>query len=491
MAQLNLNDCFPPGTDNSRKPLPKQGEFLARALSVGTPKYIAYVGGIGSGKSLIGCVTTLSWAVLYPGDYLIARQFMPELRATTYKTFLEICPPELILEHRVADAQIKIKATGGKTSWIMFRQLEEPEKLRSLNLSGFYVDEANQVTEEAFMLLQGRLRGPGVRKGILTTNPKGHDYIYRWFLKKDHIFNEKVKDQYHLIKAPSTENIHLPDDYLASMMASWSDERIQREIEGSFDAFEGMVYHEFRRDTHVIHPFKIPDNWDRHIRIDPGYRNPCSVGFYAVSPDGDVYRYKHIYAREWLVSEIINGDKKGNKTGLIDMIQRRERPSFKTCKIDPAAKQTKGATGVSEYDEYRRLWPEWLPMLYTANNDVKVGIDRCKQYLKVDPKTQKPRFFVFSTELPFLEEITTYQYEELSAGSVGKRSEDERPRKVNDHAMDEWRYMIVDLPEPFEKPNRAELERHKKYSRIEIQLQDEIKQLKAPKQDKYDPWQDS
>ena len=255
---LDLNNCFPAGQDGSRGPLPKQAQLLEKATSPNDSKYIAYVGGIGSGKSLIGCITVLSWAILFPGEYLIARQFMPELRTTTYKTFLDICPPELIVEHRVAEAMIKISTPSGKPSIIYFRQLEEAEKLRSMNLSGFYIDEANQVSEEAFMLLQGRLRGEGIRKGILTTNPKGHDWIYRWFLQKDHITKDSVKAQYHLIKAPSTENVHLPSDYLQSMMASWSDERIQREVEGSFDAFEGMVYHEFRRDIHVVRPFKIP-----------------------------------------------------------------------------------------------------------------------------------------------------------------------------------------------------------------------------------------
>jgi len=53
-------------------------------------------------------------------------------------------------------------------------------------------------------------------------------------------------------------------------MASWDDARIQREINGSFDAFEGQVYNDFRRDVHVVRPFRIPNHWERHIRIDHG-----------------------------------------------------------------------------------------------------------------------------------------------------------------------------------------------------------------------------
>lgn len=484
---LNLNDCFPVGLDGSRGPLPKQQEFLSTALDPKKSKYIGYIGGIGSGKSLIGCITVLSWCVLYPGDYLISRQFAPELKMTTYRTFLEICPPELILEHRVAESVIKIKASGGKTSTIFFRQLEEPEKLRSLNLSGFYIDEANQVSEEAFMLLQGRLRGSGIRKGIMTSNPKGHDWLYRWLFQKDHMKDQLVKDQYYLIKAPSTENIHLPEGYLQSVMASWDEARIKREIEGSFDAFEGMVYTEFRRDVHVTRPFRIPSNWDRHIRIDHGYRNPAAVLFCAVSPEGECYIYKEIYEREWLIKEIVLGNKKEKKDGITGNIQGST--SFKTAKIDPSTKARRGGTGESDFDEYRRHWPEHLPVLQLARNDVQLGIDRVKSYLKPDPKTNKPLLYVFETCINLLEEITTYRYPDLKPNQQGVKSEDEKPIKVNDHAIDALRYMVVDLPERY-KPLQDEIDRHKKYTAAEIRMQDEFKKLTGPK-DSKDPFSDS
>lgn len=485
-SNIDLNKSFPMAADGSQGPLPKQKEFMRGALHSGTPKYIAYVGGVGSGKTLIGCVTVLSWAVMYPGDYLISRQFMPELKVTTYKTFLEVCPPELILENRVADMTIRIKCANGKSSLILFRQLDEPDKLRSLNLSGFYIDEANQTSEEAFMLLQGRLRGSGIRKGILTTNPKGHDWIYRWFQKKDHFKEETAKEQYKLIKAPSTENVHLPEGYIESLMGSWSQERIDREVNASWDAFEGMVYHEFRRDIHVVRPFKVPDNWDRHIRIDHGYRAPTAVIFAAISPDGDVYVYKEIYEKEWLIREVVLGNPREKKLGLKDNIKGAS--AFRTAKIDPSTKRRTGKTGESDFDEYLRHWPKDLPPLGLARNDVQLGIDRVKSYLKVHPKLQRPMLYIFETCTNLLEEISTYKYPELKPSEQGNKNEKENPIKANDHALDALRYLIVDLPEPY-KVEMSELERKKKYTDIERKLQDEIRILKAPKDDK-DPFSD-
>lgn len=473
--KLDLNNCFPEGVSGARGPLPKQQEFLTRSIDRKDPKYIAYVGGIGSGKSLIGCITTLTWAVLYPGEYLIARQYQPELKITTYKTFLDICPPELILEHRIADMLIRIKAPGGKVSTIYFRQLEEADKFRSMNLSGFYIDEANQVSEEAFILLQGRLRGPGIRKGIITTNPKGHDWIYRWFLRKDGFKDPAAKSSYYLIKAPSTENIHLPDGYLQSMLSTWDDARIKREIEGSFDAFEGMVYPEFSRDTHVVRPFRIPANWERHIRIDHGFRNPAAVLFFAISPEGEVYVYKEIYVREWLIKEIIKGNPKEHKEGLLDFV--KGSTSYRTAKIDPSTKARRGTSGESDYDEYRRHWPDYLPPLGLAKNAVEMGIDRVKQYLKIHPKLKKPSLYIFDTCTNLLEELSTYRYPDLKPNEAGMKAEKENPLKVDDHALDALRYLIIDLPEPY-KIEVTHDQRLKKFTNVEIDFQDTIQKLK-------------
>lgn len=486
MSIIRIEDSFPPGADGQRKPLPKQQEFLNKTLSIGTPKYIAYVGGIGSGKSLIGCITMLTQAILHPGTYLIARQFMPELKITTYRTFLEICPPELIIENRIADMQITIEAQGGKST-ILFRQLEESDKLRSLNLSGFLIDEANQVSEEAFVLLQGRLRGAGLCKGLIVSNPAGHDWLYKWFKKQDFFKKESTKKEYYLIQAPSTENIHLREDYISSLLETWSEDRIKREIYGSFDAFEGMVYHEFRRDIHAIRPFRIPDTWDRHIRIDHGYRNPAAVLFCAVSPDGEVYVYRELYVKEYLIHEIIKGDRKSGKTGILDYVKGEK--SFKSVKIDPSTKARRGTTGESDYDEYKRHWPENMPPIQMAKNDVQLGVERVKSYLKLNPRLNKPMLFIFDTCINLLEEISTYRYPNLAPTDTGKKAEKENPLKVDDHALDALRYMIIDLPEPY-RQEIDEQERRKKYTNVELQFQDELKIAKKPKNDKIDPWGD-
>ncbi len=481
---IDLNKCFP-FSDSTQKqgPLPKQSEFMSSVLDPDSSKYIAYIGGVGSGKTLVGCIAMLSLAVSYPGDYLIARQYMPELKITTLKTFLEICPKELIEEYRVADGIIKLRASGGKTSTIIFRQLEDSDKLRSLNLSGYYIDEASQVSEAAFMLLQGRLRGNGLRKGFITSNPNGHDWIYSWFVKQDHFNNDAAKKDYRLIRAPSTENIHLPDGYVESMLSTWSAERIKREIEGSFDSFEGMIYTEFRRDVHVIQPFRVPDDWTRVVGIDHGYRNPTSWIWGAVDYDENVYIYREFYEREWLIEEICKGNKKKNQVGVLSLCKGEK---ISQARIDPSVRAVRGATGFSDWDVYQDNLPKDFPLML-ANNDVQTGIDRVKSYLKINQRTNKPRLFIFNDCHNLLDEFSKYRYKQLTHSQAGKINEKEEPVKVDDHAMDALRYLIMsrpDAPDP-----KADIWKRMEYNSLQGAIYRDINNVKKPSDNK-DPFGD-
>lgn len=472
---INLNNSFPLAADGSRGPLPKQDQFLKTALDPNSSKYVAYVGGIGSGKTLIGCLTVLTWAVTHPGDYLIARQFYPELKITTLKTFLEITPKELIVDYKAADGIVKIRSQGG-VSTIIFRQLEEPDKLRSLNLSGAYIDEASQTSEAAFMLLQGRLRGSGLRKLILTTNPNGHDWIYRWWVKQDFFKNKDSQRHFKLIKAPSTENTHLPDGYISNMMETWSEDRIRREIHGDFDSFEGQVYDTFRHDTHVIVPFQIPPEWPRIVGMDHGYRNPSAVVWGAIDYDGNIYVYREFYQTEWLIEEVCNGKKVGGQN-LPGIVQLTGKEKIEYAKIDPSTRARRAATGLSDFDIYRDNLPGGFP-LQLANNDVAPGIDRVKSFLKVNPRTGKPRLYVFNTCINLIDEIAKYRYQTLASHQQGKHAEKEEPVKMHDHALDALRYLIMGQPEP-PKDDLAE-RKLDRYATIEGSLAEELKEFKNP-----------
>jgi hypothetical protein len=227
---------------------------------------------------------------------------------------------------------------------------------------------------------------------------------------------------FHLVRAPSTENVHLPEGYIEAMMATWSKDRIEREIMGSFDSFEGKIYEEFRPEIHCITPFAIPKEWPRYIGIDHGFRNPAAWVYCAVGPDGEIYVYNEFYEKEYLIKDIVfnNLKKLGNE-------------KITQAVIDPSVNARRGTTGESDLDEYYRWLPKEFP-ISMANNDVAVGIDRLKQYIRINPKSGKPLIYIFNTCKKLVHEITQYRYQELKAGESNRKAQKEEPLKVNDHA---------------------------------------------------------
>ena len=484
MATVDLSRLFPPAADGTHNPLPKQKEFLQQVLDPKGPQYVAYYGGFGSGKSVVLCTAIIMQAVMYGGEYSIHRHFMPELRRTTMKTFLEMCPKELIIEVRVADAEVHLRSKHGKAI-VYFIGLDEPGKIDSMNLSGFAIDEASQTTEEALLKLQGRLRNTkGLRKGLLVGNPKGRDHVYRYFVSKLAVKAE-LRHKYKMIVAPSTENVHLPEGYIEGMLGSYSKERIQRDIMGSFDSFEGMIYSEFDRSVHVVAPYDIPSNWTRIVGLDHGHTNPAAGIFGAVDHDGNIVIYKEFYQSEWLIEDICKGRMKPGEPFAPGLKQLIGNDKISAMYIDPSTRAKRNqANGVaySDFSVYLDNLPKNVPLV-AANNDVGPGIDRVKSYLKVNPKTKKPRLTFFDTCINILEEVGEYRWAELSAGQEGSKNQKEEPRKYNDHAMDALRYLVISCPDPTKKDKDTT-----GFPTLASGIQRELESIRKPKE--KDPFGD-
>lgn len=483
MATIDLNLLFPEPTNGGvRGPLQKQQQFMNAVMDLKGPAYCLYSGGMGSGKTLIGCITTIILAILYPGDYLVCRLFNPELKITTYRTLLALCPKELIVEHRVADQILRIKSQGGKTSDIIFRGLEEAEKHKSLNLNAAYIDEASQVPEAAFTLLQSRLRGPHVRKIYATTNPEGHSFLKRYFVQKQWADPEIKKDFFHVC-APSQDNNHLPEGYVGRLMKTWSKERIERDLMGNWDSFSGQIYTELDRRVHLIPKFDVPMEWTRFMSADHGYKNPACFGWWAVDYDGNLYLRKSFYKSGWIIEELCKGHKNTGEPGIIALSQG-ERPE--SLWIDPSIKADRGKE--SDWQTYLDHLPTDWSML-PAQNDVQSGVDRVKQYLKLDPVTGKPSLYIFDVpeNKEVIEELFQYRWAELTPGQEMSRNAKEEPAKVNDHGCDMVRYAVMSRPE---EPKKADLSAKKRdQATLSGSVQRELHELRQ-KGKTYDAFKD-
>ena len=159
---------------------------------------------------------------------MIGAPTYPMLRDSTQLTFFEICEENgLPYEFNKATNTMTMRDAGSR---ILFRSLDEFERLRGTNLAWFGVDEMTYTTEEAWMRLEGRLRDPKAARlcGFGVWTPKGFDWVYRRFK------SEPVAG-YELIEAQPYENRHLlgkVPDFYERLKASYDEKFFQQEVLG-------------------------------------------------------------------------------------------------------------------------------------------------------------------------------------------------------------------------------------------------------------------
>lgn len=424
-------------------------------------RFAGYGGGVGNGKSFSGCIAVDNHAQDWPGALiLVGRRHATDLIDSTLKDFMS-----MFGEHGTYSDKYKtFKYPNG--SEVIFRHLDDLRSLTNMNLSMFWIDQAEEVPYDAFQFLRGRIRrkkgltGKPIneRIGRITYNMEGHNWIYYLFHRRlDVKEKEPIEnpEQYLNITATSLENPHLTKDYMDDLLSApkeWRD----RFVYGQWDDFAGQIFSEWRPNVHLIDPFPIPNHWERFRSIDHGQNNPTACGWYAVDYDGNIYKYQEYYQEKMVVSEHVKNIKAMSKIPTTD--GREVYDEYAYTLIDPsthAKTREKDGKLYSVADEY---YDAGL-VTVKAQNDVMAGINRFKEYLTINPNRyhptkldsdgtpQKgsPKFFVFKGRCPkFEEEIPAYRWKPLKYG-VDENNK-EQPVKKDDHAVDESRYAIMSRP---------------------------------------------
>jgi phage terminase large subunit len=256
--------------------LPAQKEFL---FNVGKyPRDIAlYQGGYGSGKTFCGSLLGILLCLKYPGVRgLVGAQTYVLLRDTTMKQYFEHLDDmgfKIGLHYNYSKSEEKLTFSNG--SEILFRHLQEPNKLKSLNLSFVELEEMSDTPEGTFKMLLSRLRQkikPEWRENGFKyrlfghTNPESSKgWIYKYFV-------EQKPDNYRLIQAPTTQNKFLEPDFVESLRDAYDESYYRINVLGEFgDYTSGLVVKGFNSEN-VKELKYLPDQpihltWD--FNVDP------------------------------------------------------------------------------------------------------------------------------------------------------------------------------------------------------------------------------
>jgi len=191
------------------------------------------------------------------------------LRDATQAALFEILDSNGIpFDHNKAENTLLMKDTGSR---ILFRPVDEFERLRGTNLAWFGLDELTYTQEAAWLRLEGRLRDPKANRlgGFAVWTPKGYDWVYRKFMA------DRV-DGYEIVVAKAFENRFLLDqipDFYKRLQDSYDENFYKQEVLGSYlNMTGGLVYAPFSRDQHVteLEPNAyLPLFWTLDFNVDP------------------------------------------------------------------------------------------------------------------------------------------------------------------------------------------------------------------------------
>ncbi len=246
-------------------PLPSQKSFHEL-----TARFKGFSGPIGSGKSQALCQEAIRLSYLNPRRMgLLGAPTYQMLRDATQATLFEILDSNRIpYEHNKAENTLRMKDTGSR---IVFRPVDEFERLRGTNLAWFGLDELTYTPEAAWLRLEGRLRDPKAQRlcGFAVWTPKGYDWVFRKFV-------EGPSKGYGVVVAQPYENRFLlarVPDFYDRLQESYDERFFRQEVLGAYLSLSGStVYSSFARAENLKdlgRDQRLPLLWALDFNVDP------------------------------------------------------------------------------------------------------------------------------------------------------------------------------------------------------------------------------
>ena len=164
-------------------------------------------------------------------------------------------------------------AEGSHT--ILLRTMETANRIRGQNLCAVGFDEADtankNVATQAMRMALARLRDGNVQQFYAATTPEGFGWAYETFEKN-------ATSDTALIRARTSDNPHLPEGFIDSLLENYPEQLIQAYLNGSFvNLNTGQVYDRFDRAKHLVSDLPNLDSEPLRIGIDFNVTNTNAV----------------------------------------------------------------------------------------------------------------------------------------------------------------------------------------------------------------------
>ena len=264
-------------------------------------RFCLNVGGYGSGKSTALDIKLIIECLFFPGNtVLLGREHLSDIELTILPDLLQLIPKRMY-HRRVKDGIIEL-FNGSKIVLFGLAALQEgsladikkaQQKLKSLNLGAYFIDQLEEIEKPVFETLNSRLRKKDVplRQGNMTCNPAnfwGYDY-----------FKANPSERTFLVTSSMLDNKeNLPEDYIEEQLSR--DERyVRRYVYGEWTpnvlTDKAVFAEEYIKKFKPVPPLAVEEGceiWEQprglryQIGVDPseGVTDPSSIS--VISEEG-------------------------------------------------------------------------------------------------------------------------------------------------------------------------------------------------------------
>ncbi len=272
--------------DPAFKPFVPRG--ANRELFLRRDRELVIEGPADTGKSRAALEKLHAAMTKYPGARgAMIRKTRNSLRTTAQVTYERwVCPEGASRlwgdsEYRYANKSV-----------IYLLGMDDPERIKSMELDMAYVQEASELEEEDWEILTTRATGRGATMPytqiLADMNPVDPGF---W------LYQREAAGKVVFLHARHEDNPSITPERIAALDAL-TGYRYQRLRLGLRVAAEGMYFEEWDPAKHIVDEFEIPKDWTRWVAIDWGFADPFCALWFARNPENKrIYIYREIYAR--------------------------------------------------------------------------------------------------------------------------------------------------------------------------------------------------
>lgn len=448
-------------------------------------KFIGNYGGYGSGKTITSREEFYKHMLITPnGNTLIGANVQSQYEQTIQRDIFSDLPVDFYAYWSSQKQWYEFK-NGHR---LMFRPFDDPDKLRSYNLSMFIILEASEVIESSFTQLKTRLRNTAAGvpkrdstgkivykttkngvpipelgavwlKGIIESNPSNGWIMNDVLGKADKIYKHgNLPDSYEVLQeerdpsisvhlTSTNANEFLPDNFVEDNCRNKPAWWIRRYIFGSFKYAEGLVYPNYAKT--IIPAFDIPPNWPRIAAHDYGLSDPSVFLFGAIDEKkGILYLYKEVRTTDKSVEELARLFYENTKDIPL---------GGWVCPpiIDPKSGPKRDYEKKSLADHYLEYGISFIP----GQVNLDARIFRLNTYI------ESGRLKIFDTCKDLIREFKEYKFKEDRANEGVFLN---KPVDKNNHGINAAEWIVMELPsQPMNLVNGA-------YDRNGVELTESI-----------------